>query len=162
MIRYRVISILLLAMCTTACAQAPTNPVPRIHARDGDSPVATQWRPREIVMAPVGKPGISSAVLVGAVEDEGLYLVRVRMEPGSLNAVHKHPDARVTTILSGTVLYALGTTADPTSGVAYGPGSVYFTPPNTPHWLIATDEAVVYEEAGFGPSKSIPVTRSQP
>jgi quercetin dioxygenase-like cupin family protein len=84
------------------------------------------------------------------------------MEPGAVNAVHVHPDARVTTILSGTVIYGLGPTADRASGVAYGPGSVYFTPPNTPHWLIATDETVVYDEAGFGPSKSTLVTRSQP
>jgi quercetin dioxygenase-like cupin family protein len=162
MIYRTLFSMLALAMCASAYAQTALKPPPRIHAQDGDSQIAVQWRPQDIALTPVGKPGISSAVLVGAVEDAGVYLVRVHMEPGAVNAAHVHPDARVTTIMSGTVIYGLGPSADRTSGVSYGPGSVYFTPPNMPHWLIATDEPVVYEEAGFGPSNATPVTGSKP
>ena len=133
-----------------------------MHAPGGDSQMAVQLKPQDIVLKPTGKPGISSAVLVGAVEDSGVYLVRVRMEAGAVNAAHVHPDARATTVLSGTVIYGLGPVADAATGRVYGPGSVYFTPPNTAHWLIAADGAVEYEEVGFGPSKATPVTSSQP
>ena len=154
--------LLSLALCASVSAQTVVRPVPRIHAPDGDSQVAAQIRSQDIVLAPTGKPGISSALLIGAVEEPGVYLVRVRMESGAVNAAHVHPDARATTILSGTVVYGIGSAADRASGTSYGPGSVYYTPPNTPHWLIATDGPVVYEEVGFGPSKATPVARSQP
>jgi len=165
MMNRALILIVVLSLCASTYAQTaskPTAEVSRMHAPSGDSQTAVQLRPQDIVLIPTGKPGISSALLVGAVEDAGVYLVRVRMEPGAINAAHVHPDARATTILSGTVIYGMGPVADRAKGMSYGPGSVYYTPPNTPHWLIATDEPVVYEEVGFGPSRSTPIAKGQP
>ncbi|WP_198972539.1 cupin domain-containing protein [Xylophilus sp. ASV27] len=137
--------------------QADARPVLRIHGPQGDSTQAVQWQPQDIVLRGAGKPGISSASLVGNAAEPGLYLVRVRMEPGTANAAHTHPDARITTIMSGTIYYGIGRVADLAHARPFGAGSVYFTPPNTPHFLITTDAAAVYEEAGVGPSRSVPV-----
>lgn len=129
----------------------------RIHGPRGDSTEAVQLSPQDIRLAPSAKKGISSASLVGAAEESGVYLVRVRMEPNTSNAAHVHPDARVTTVTSGTVYYGIGSVADRDKARSFGPGSVYFTPASTPHFLMTGDEPVVYEEVGFGPSKSTPV-----
>ncbi len=148
----------LLAAAPTVLAQAAaTRPIPRIHGAEGDSTQALQWRNEDIVLKSGDKPGISSAALVGNNAEPGLYLVRVRMESGTTNTAHTHPDARITTVMSGTIWYGIGPVADLSKARAFGPGSVYFTPPNTPHFLITTDSAGVYEEAGVGPSKSVPV-----
>ena len=153
--------ILLAAMAlvagTSAPAQTPPRPALRIHAPAGDSTQAVQWQPQDIVLKAGAKPGISSTSLVGSVDDAGLYLVRVRMEPHTANAAHVHPDARITTVMSGTIYYGIGPVADRSKARAFGPGSVYFTPAGTPHFLITADAAAVYEEAGVGPSKSVAV-----
>lgn len=146
------------ATLALAAAQAQRAEL-RIHGPQGDSTEAVQLQPHDIKLAPSARKGISSAALVGSAEEAGVYLVRVRMEPDTVNAAHVHPDARVSTVISGTVYYGIGPVADRDKARAFGPGSVYFTPPSTPHFLMTGDEPVVYEEVGFGPSKSTPVFR---
>ncbi len=145
--------------CATATAQTATRTVPRIHGPNGDSTQAEQLRAEDIVYSKGSAPGISSFAVVGASGEAGLYLQRIRMEAGAGNPAHTHPDARITTVLSGTVYYGIGTVADRDKATAYGPGSVFFTPAGTPHFALAGDGPAVYEEAGFGPSKIIPAAR---
>ena len=149
-------------LCTgAAMAQSPPAPV-KIHTPNGDSSVALQWQPDEVVLKPIPKPGIYSRVLVGFPADAGMYLVRVRMDPDTKNGAHTHPDGRITTVLSGSVYYGIGSQADVSKAKRFAAGSVYYTPPNTPHFLITTNESVVYEEAGVGPSKSVPLGDEKP
>jgi quercetin dioxygenase-like cupin family protein len=81
----------------------------------------------------------------------------VKMDKGASNAPHTHPDGRATTVIRGTVRYGLGDQIVLESSKVYGPGSFYYTPPNTPHYLVATEGEVVYQEVGMGPSASVPV-----
>ena len=130
----------------------------QIHSREGDSKDAVQLSPGEIALKPVeGKPGVYSANVIGNPGAAGVYVVFVKMDNGATNAPHTHPDGRATTVVTGKVLYGLGDRIDPSSAKVYGPGSFYYTPPNTPHYLVATEGEVLYQEVGMGPSASIPV-----
>lgn len=155
---FPVVCIAFWASC--AMAQQPSR-TPRIHGPQGDSTEAVQLQPEDIVLRPIpaalGKPGISSRILVGAPQEPGLYLVRVSLAPHTVNSAHTHPDGRVTTVLSGSLLYGLGAEVDPAKARRFAAGSVYYTPADTPHFQITTDEAVVYEESGVGPSKTVPL-----
>jgi quercetin dioxygenase-like cupin family protein len=148
-----------LCLSTTALAHGDEVPTPRIHGASGDSTHTVQWTPRDVVLTPSKKPGISFKTLVGDTREPGVYVVLVKLNPGAINAPHVHPDARVTTVISGTAFYGTGSIADKRTATAFGPGSVYFTPPNSPHWIFAGKEPVIYEEVGFGPSYSTPVSR---
>ena len=63
----------------------------------------------------------------------------------------------MTTVISGRVAYGIGKKADLATTKIYSAGGYYYTPPNVPHFLLAVDSDVVYEEVGFGPSSSPPV-----
>lgn len=138
-------------------AKAET-PQLQIHSPAGDSKEAVQFSPGEIDLKPVeGKPGVYAANVIGNPGVAGVYVVFVKMDNGATNAPHTHPDGRATTVITGKVLYGLGDRIDPSSAKVYGPGSFYYTPPNTPHYLVATEGEVLYQEVGMGPSASIPV-----
>src|SRR5579872_6544581 len=67
-------------------------------------PVLPHW-------APLANGGGEAAQLSGPQDQKGaFYTVRIHLQPGGLVAPHTHPDARYTTILSGT-LYVCTTAA---------------------------------------------------
>src|SRR4051794_20809283 len=142
--------------CPTAAENAPT--AVEIHGPAGDSSDAVQVSASDIKFLPVeGKPGIYSANIAGSPGKAGIYVVLVRMDKGGQNAPHTHPDGRMTTVISGRVAYGIGKRTDLAAAKIYSAGSYYYTPPNVPHFLLAIDSDVVYQEVGFGPSSSPPV-----
>jgi len=69
---------------------------PKIHAPSGDSSQPVQVPASEVKFLPVeDTAGIYSANIVGAPSEPGVYVVLVRMDKGSENAPHTHPDGRV-------------------------------------------------------------------
>ena len=98
--------------------------------------------------------GVESASLVGDQDEAELYVNVGRLSEGVVFPVHTHTDARLSTVISGTMYYGVGETLEEVEFTAYPAGSVVYTPPGTPHWMEARDGEVVVQESGFGPSET--------
>ena len=70
-----------------------------------------------------------------------------------------HPDERNSTVLAGTLYVGFGETFDASKVVAVPTGGVYVAQANVAHYVWAKDGAVVYQEAGVGPTRTVPVKR---
>jgi quercetin dioxygenase-like cupin family protein len=132
-----VLLLLALALASTA-AEAPTP--------------AVVLPERLTFTSPPGIPDLKSAYVLGAGSDHGPYAIRVRLKAGGRVPVHTHPDARYSTVLSGTLLVGFGETANDARMTVVPAGAVYVAPANMPHYLWAKDGEVVYQEAGTGPT----------
>ncbi len=97
-------------------------------------------------------PDLRSAYVLGAENEPGTYVIRVRLKAGGRVAVHTHPDTRYSTVLSGTLYVGVGEVADDARVTAGPAGAVYVAPATVPHFLWAKDGEVVYQEAGTGPT----------
>jgi len=101
---------------------------------------------------PPAIPDLRTAYVLGAENEPGTYVIRVRLKAGGRVAVHTHPDTRNSTVLSGTLYVGFGEVADDARVTAVPAGAVYVAPANVPHFLWAKDGEVVYQEAGTGPT----------
>mgnify|MGYP001814705963 CR=1 FL=1 len=103
----------------------------------------------------IEKPGglaLQAGWVLGAESKPEPYLIRVQLAAGGRIPPHTHPDARPTTVLSGTLYVGFGAAFDESILVAMPTGAVYVAPAEVPHFLEARDGAVVYQEAGVGPT----------
>jgi len=146
----RVILIVALVFSLASCA--PTVRVPE------GSPVPVlpdqlRW------FSPPGNAALQGAWVVGAEDARGPYTLRVKLAAGGRVPPHTHPDDRTSTVLAGTLYVAFGTTFDETKVVAVPTGAVYVAPANVPHSVWAKDGAVTYQEAGVGPTATVPIAR---
>lgn len=117
-------------------------------------PDALQW-----FGGPPQIPALRAAWVVGAESGQGPYLLRVKLAQGGRIPAHTHPDERSSTVLSGTLYVGFGPEADEGRWVAIPAGAVYVAPANVPHSLWAKDGEVIYQEAGAGPTATVPVKR---
>jgi len=101
---------------------------------------------------PPSVSGLQAAWVLGAEQQAGVYIIRVKLETGARIPPHTHPDERNTTVLTGTVYVGFGETFDEAKVVAIPAGAVYVTPANVPHYLWAKDGDTMYQEAGMGPT----------
>jgi len=108
-------------------------------------------------MRPPGNADVQGAWVLGAEGAAGPYLFRVRLASGGRMPPHTLPDARITTVLSGTLSVGFGPTFDERNVVAIPAGAVYVAPANTPHYVWAKDGPVVYQESGAGPTATVPL-----
>lgn len=97
-------------------------------------------------------PGVQSAIGVGDPTGTELYTMFGKMDEDVRFPAHTHPDARLTTVLSGTMYYGVGESFDGARLEAYPAGSVVYTPPNTPHVMWAKDGETIMQETGHGPT----------
>jgi quercetin dioxygenase-like cupin family protein len=109
--------------------------------------------------SPPGNAALQGAWVVGGEHARGPYVLRVQLAAGGRVPPHTHPDDRTSTVLAGTLYVAFGATFDETKVVAVPTGAVYVAPANVPHSVWAKDGAVVYQEAGVGPTATVPITR---
>jgi len=70
-------------------------------------------------------------MVVGDPAARGIYVTLGKMEPGAMFPAHIHPDRRITTVISGTMLYGTGPVFNRSRLRAY---------------------ATVMQETGFGPT----------
>ena len=122
-----------------------------VHAQEAPpvtTPDQVAWKP----LAPA--PGVDVAFLSGAADKPGLYELRVRMAPGSVIPPHTHPDTRYFTILSGDLYAGVGEDLKPDSARKLGPGSFMVMPAGVPHYVLAKDGPVVFQDSGIGPTGS--------
>ena len=118
------------------------------YSYDAVTPDAIPFEPSPVV------EGVESASLIGDQGEAALYVNVGRLTQGVVFPVHTHTDARLSTVLSGTMYYGVGETLEDVEFTAYPAGSVIYTPPNTPHWMEARDGEVVVQESGYGPSET--------
>lgn len=101
--------------------------------------------------------GYQQAVIVGDPAREGTYVAHIRFPAGLRIAPHFHPDDRVVTVLSGTVLFGYGERFDATRMRALPAGSVWTEPARQPHFAWARDGEVLLQVIGIGPSGTTPL-----
>ena len=97
-------------------------------------------------------PGVQNAAGVGDPTKPQLYTSFGKIEEGVRFPSHTHPDARVTTVLSGIMFYGVGERSDRVEFEPYPAGSVIYTPPGTPHVMWAKEGEIVVQESGYGPT----------
>ena len=110
--------------------------------------------PADIPFEPSPVEGVESASLIGDQAEAALYVNVGKLAQGVVFPVHTHTDARLSTVLSGTMYYGVGEVLEEVEFAAYPAGSVVYTPPNTPHWMEARDGEVIVQESGYGPSET--------
>lgn len=110
------------------------------------SPDQVAWKP----LAPA--PGVDVSFLSGAADKPGLYELRVRMAPGSVIPPHTHPDTRYFTILSGDLYAGVGEDFKPDTARKLSAGSFMVMQAGVPHYVLAKDGPVVFQDSGIGPT----------
>ena len=142
------IAVILLAgnvFSTVAVAQSNA-PVPVL-------PDTLRW-----VSLPNGSESQAAWVL-GAEQQPGPYIIRVKLATGASIPPYTHPDERTSTVLAGTLYVGFGETFDATKVVAMPTGAVYVVPANVPHYSWAKDGEAMYQEVGVEPTGTSFITR---
>ncbi len=138
--------ILSVALCSGLSIVQAATPLPVL-------PSTLHW------MSPPNNPAIEAAWVLGAEQEPGAYILRVKLASGGKIPPHKHPDERSSTVLSGTIYVGFGKFFDETQLVAIPTGAVYVAPANVPHYVWAKDGKAVYQETGVGPTTTIFITK---
>jgi uncharacterized RmlC-like cupin family protein len=95
-------------------------------------------------------PGAKMAVLNGDPAGTGVYSLRLSFPDGYKFPPHWHPMAENVTVLSGTLLLAMGDRVDDSKIKAYGPGDFLHIEGTHPHFGGARG-ATVIQLHGQGP-----------
>ena len=101
--------------------------------------------------------GNQRAMLAGNPQKAGLYIYQTRYSPGFRNQPHFHPDERIVTILSGTLLVGYGEQFDESKMKALPAGSVFTEPSKQPHFVWAKDGEVVIQVIGHDTGRNWPM-----
>lgn len=107
--------------------------------------------------SPPGFTGVKGAWMLSDGKSATSYALRVRLEAGARIPPHTHPDTRYSTVLTGTLYVGFGDRFDASQLVAVPQGAVYEAPAGVPHFLLARDGPVEYQEGGVGPTGTTPV-----
>ena len=99
-----------------------------------------------------GIPGIDRMTVYGDPAKPGVYVIRVRFQPGTMSMPHFHPEDRLATVLKGTWWTGTGEEFAPESTEAIRPGGWMMHPAGAAHFDGAKDEEVILQLAGVGPS----------
>ena len=89
--------------------------------------------------------------LVGAPDQEGLYIQRIKFPPNTMSRPHFHDQVRYATVIKGTWNVGFTKEFDPANTIAVPAGSFMVHPVGEIHYDGARDEEVIVEIRGFGP-----------
>ena len=107
--------------------------------------------PNELKWSGSGAPaGMWMATVAGNPDKTGVYVVRIKMNPGSKFLPHTHGQSERVTVLQGTLLAGIGAKWDASKMKALPAGSYVIMPAGVPHYVMAKD-AVVIQVSGQGP-----------
>jgi len=95
-------------------------------------------------------PALGAAWAIGSERGPGLYALRVKLKSGGVIPPHTHPDARITTVLSGSLLIGFGDTVDEKHAAIAEAGDSYLVPAGAAHFIVARGGDVEYQETGNG------------
>lgn len=108
---------------------------------------AVRWTP-----APASLPkGTQLAVLAGDPAKPGPFVLRVRFPANTTVAPHTHSTAENLTVLSGSLMHAMGPTLDKHRGDQLGRGGFVYLPGGMPHSVWTTAEPAEVQVTGTGP-----------
>lgn len=110
------------------------------------APETIQWKP-----GPPSLPaGAKMAVLEGDPTKEGPFVMRLQAPAGYHIAPHTHPKTERVTVISGTMLLAMGDNLDRSAAKTLNAGTYAFWPAGMKHtaWF---DGATVIQLHGIGP-----------
>jgi len=96
--------------------------------------------------------GVESASVLGNLSDSELYVLFGKMDGGAMFPAHTHPDARITTVISGVMYYGVGAQFDRMNIQLYPAGSVIYTPAGITHFMWVKEGEAVMQETGTGPT----------
>ena len=105
--------------------------------------------------------GAQQAIIAGDPQKAGVYVLRTWLPAGLQVQPHFHPDERIVTILSGTLLVGYGEQFDESKMKGLPAGSLFTEPSKQPHFVWAKDGEVVVQVIGHGPSATMPVTTAR-
>lgn len=144
------ISVLFLVLFLLGCAsQSSALSVATPQAPQLISDAALIWQ------SPPGVPGLQAAWVIGAEKEKGLYIIRVKLQAGTTIPPHHHPDDRLTTVLRGSLLVGFGKRLEESQLVKVTEGMAYRVPAHVPHYIVARQKDVVYQETGVGPTATV-------
>lgn len=119
--------------------------------RSSADPESVLVRTSDLVWSDLGLvPGVDIAVLSGNPAGPGHYVVRLRFPPDTRMPAHWHPAVEYATILSGTLLLAMGEVEDPDLLETHTAGTFMVVPARQAHYGRSVDEVVI-ELSGPGP-----------
>lgn len=93
---------------------------------------------------------VGVAVLEGDPSKPGPFLLRLNIPDGTKFGVHYHDDTERLTVISGTFMAGIGTTADDSKMMALPAGSYCIIPAGVRHYAMAKGQTVI-QLAGTGP-----------
>lgn len=97
--------------------------------------------------------GVRMAVFMGNPNEPGPYGSRARLPPHWRVAPHTHPeDGRVTTVVSGTLYWAIGEVFDESKMQKLGPGSVIIEPRGVAHYAMTKEDGAELQVNSMGPA----------
>ncbi|AVA23041.1 cupin domain-containing protein [Rhizobium sp. CB3171] len=102
--------------------------------------------PNEVKWGPAPKvlpAGAQAAVLFGDPMKKGLFALRLKVPAGYAIPPHTHPGDEVVTIISGTINFGMGKTADRSATKPLPAGSFFALPPGTAHFVYFNEETVL-------------------
>ena len=103
------------------------------------TPNEVKWGP-----APASIPkGAEASAIYGDPGKEGMFALRLRMPKGYHIPPHTHPKPEIVTVLSGTLRFGEGATADQSKTKVLPAGSFFAMPPNMQHYVSADEETVL-------------------
>jgi hypothetical protein len=100
---------------------------------------------------PAFPPLARLAVLVGNPNEQGPYVIRVRLPGGVKMMPHRHPEDRIYTVISGVFYVGLGAVFDESKLTAHAPGTVLMLPGGTEHFHWARSGEYVTQVSAIGP-----------
>lgn len=149
MLRYPSI---LIATVLTAAAASEAAAQQSTDAMGGMSVVSASSITFADIAVPGFDPGMKIAVIDGNPDASGPYTLRLSFPAGYRFPAHFHPMPEHLTVLSGTLLLAMGDQADESKLQAYGAGDYLRLPGIEPHFGGARG-ATVIQLHGQGPFK---------
>ena len=147
-------ALFLIALCTAGGTW--------VSAQSQDTDTSVVRLPQDVVYkGPSGAP--QHVTIFGDSSKPGLYVDRIKFEPGMKVKPHWHPDlVRTVLVLSGTFYFAVGEQWDESQLKAYPAGTLYSEPARTPHYAWAKDGEVILQVTAIGPTGNVPIPQKNP
>jgi len=112
---------------------------------------AQSLRPEQLKFQKNPATGSEISSVMGDPTKKEPFVTRVKYPQGFKAMPHSHPVDLQVTVLSGTMLWAEGTTFDESKLKEYPAGSFIFERANVPHYQVAKTP-VVFQAHGVGPN----------
>jgi quercetin dioxygenase-like cupin family protein len=144
------VAVMLAGVSGMNARQSPQKPVAKKPAAAAKhvmvSPDQLKWGPGPASLP----PGAEVAVIEGDPAKAGLFTLRAKVPDGYTVPPHSHPTDEHLTIISGTLMMAMGSKVDESAMQALGPGGYASMPAHANHYVRAKG-ATILQVSAMGP-----------